>query len=215
MKAYKAVAVKICGITRQEDATFAVKSGVELLGFIFHPKSPRYMTPEAVAAIETQGAMRVGVFVDQSLEEVQAIMKTAKLHLAQLHADQDVEFCKALGKQQVMRAFWPERYSNAMALQEEMERFAPYCRFFLLDAGSSGGGHGKLMDLSILSQFKSPKPYFLAGGLGPDTLPEVMRVVMPCGVDLNSGVEESPGVKDHKLIEKALQAVMVKRSLGD
>jgi phosphoribosylanthranilate isomerase len=189
--------VKVCGITRQEDADYCLGIKVQLLGFIFHESSPRCVTPEQVAAIHTGEAMRVGVFVKQSPEEVLRIMARANLHMAQLHGDQDEAFCEALGKKRIMRVFWPERYEDMADLEADMERFAPWCRFFLLDAGAAGGGHGKTQDWLRLANLKRPKALFVAGGLGPQNILQVLRACNPCGIDLNSGVESAPGVKDH------------------
>lgn len=206
MTACKDKLVKVCGITRAEDAQAAARAGARLLGFIFHPKSPRRVTPEQAAAIETPGLMRVGVFVDQTVDEVLAVMERACLDLAQLHGDQDEAFCRAVGKSRVMRAFWPERHPDLAGLEAELERFAPYIRFALMDAGASGGGHGRAMDFSRLAGLRCAKTWLLAGGLGPDNLAEAMAACTPCGVDLNSGVESAPGVKDSAKLKTAMDA---------
>lgn len=192
-----ATLVKVCGITRQEDADMCVKLGVDMIGFIFHEPSPRSITPEQAAAIDTGATMRVGLFLRQTPQEVREIMRTANIHLAQLHGDQDEEFCEDLGRARIMRVFWPERYSNLEDLEADLQKFAPYARFFLLDAGTSGGGHGRSYDATFLSGLKSPKTWFVAGGIGPENLCDMLGSCDPCGIDVNSGVEVSPGVKDH------------------
>ncbi len=197
--------IKICGLTRQEDAAVFSMLETSLAGFVFHSASPRTVTPEQAAAINTGPAMRVGVFVEQSVPEIQRIMKKAGLHLAQLHGDQGPEFCESLGKTNVMRVFWPERYATKEALRSDLMRYAPFCRFFLMDAGKSLGGHGKSLDWEHLKDLDSPKAWFLAGGLGPDNVLEAMATCNPCGVDLNSGVESAPGIKDHEKIKAVLQ----------
>lgn len=205
------VMIKVCGLTRQEDADLCVELKVNLAGFIFHPASPRAVTPEQVAAIDTPDIMRVGVFVDQDVAEVRRIMDVAGLHLAQLHGDQDVEFCERLGRMRVMRTFWPERYPDRADLAAEMQRYEPVSRFFLLDAGASGGGHGRAMDFSRLKGLKPHKTWFLAGGLGPDNLMKALEDCDPCGVDLNSGVEASPGVKDPDKLRQVNKMLCAKR----
>ena len=197
--------IKICGLTRPEDGFFCSMVESPLAGFIFHPSSPRCVTPERAADIDTGRAMRVGVFVRQSADEVLRVMELAGLHLAQLHGDQDRAFCNAVGRQRVMRVFWPERYPDAGALERDLEGYAACCRFFLLDAGTASGGHGKTLDVSLLAGLRSPRPWFLAGGLGPDNIMDMVRACDPCGVDLNSGVESAPGVKDHEKIKDALR----------
>ncbi len=99
-----------------------------------------------------------------------------------------------------MRAFWPERYADVASLEIELARFDGCCRFYLFDAGTGGGGHGRSFDVSRLKGLRTHKTWFLAGGLTPDTLMPAIAACAPCGVDLNSGVESAPGKKDpHKL----------------
>jgi len=204
--------IKVCGLTRQEDAFFCSSLETPLAGFIFHEGSPRCVTPQQAREIDTSSAMRVGVFVKHSVDEVLAIMDQARLHLAQLHGDQDPEFCKAVGKTRVMRVFWPQRYKRREDLEQELERFGDCSRFFLLDAGKDLGGHGATLDPEFLAGLQSPKAWFLAGGLGPDNVLDMVKVCNPCGVDLNSGVERSPGVKDHEKLTAALRALCSARS---
>lgn len=203
--------IKVCGLTRQEDAFFCSSLETPLAGFIFHPGSPRCVTPEHARGIDTSSAMRVGVFVEQSVEEVLEIMEQANLHLAQLHGDQDEDFCRAIGKTRVMRVFWPERYERVQDLQDDLLRYAEYCRFFLLDAGKSMGGHGDTLDPKSVAGLESPKAWFLAGGLGPENVLDMVRACKPCGVDLNSGVERSPGIKDHEKLTAALRTLCSSR----
>jgi len=205
------VLVKICGITRQEDADCCLEHGVSLLGFIFHPDSPRCVTPRQAAAIDTGSAMRVGVFVNQHYRDIQEIMYDADLNLAQLHGDQDKDFCVHLGKAKIMRTFWPERYPDRKSLEADLARYESCCRFFLLDAGSSGGGHGRPLDFSRIHGLKPQKTWFLAGGLGPHNIMQALAACDPCGVDLNSGVELMPGVKDHDKIKEVNRLLCVKR----
>lgn len=199
--------VKVCGLTRQQDADLCVALKISLTGFIFHSKSPRNVAPEVVADIDTGDAMRVGVFVDQSLEEVDRIMDQALLHLAQLHGGQDPDFCRDLGRHKVMKVFWPEQYADRQAFAQDMERFSPHSRFWLFDAGTSGGGHGKTISSTLLSGLKTDKSWFLAGGLGPDTIEQALASFRPCGVDLNSGVESAPGIKDHEKLRKTVRLI--------
>ena len=197
--------IKVCGLTRQEDLFFTTSLESSLAGFIFHPESPRHIDPRHARDLDTGPAMRVGVFVKQSRAEVKEIMEEARLHLAQLHGDQDEAFCAALGKHRVMRVFWPQRYAWRADLEQDLKRFAPHSRFYLLDSGSSGGGHGRSLDFSFLEGLISPKAWFIAGGLGPDNVLEAVQACNPCGVDLNSGVESAPGVKDHDKLKAALR----------
>ncbi len=199
--------IKVCGITRQQDADACARMGVDLVGFIFHPASPRAMTPARAAGIETGSARRVGLFVDQGQQEVLEIMDQANLDLAQLHGDQDPAFCRAVGPTRVMRAFWPERHGSRAALEDELSLFAPVVSLALLDAGTSGGGHGRSQDFEFLAGLESPVPWLLAGGLSPEILPRAMAACAPAGYDLNSGLESAPGVKDHEKLARAVALI--------
>lgn len=201
--------VKVCGLTRREDVDGCLELGVNWLGFIFHPKSPRLVDSSFPAGLGRLPARKVGVFVDQSLEETQAIMARGGLDMAQLHGGNvrhDEAFCRALGDRKAIKVFWPERYWSLAALEAELERYSPFCGHFLFDAGKGGGGHGRCLDFQALARLKSPRPWFLAGGLAPDTLPEALAL-SPFGLDLNSGVEEAPGRKSRAKLKQALDLI--------
>ena len=199
--------VKVCGMTRAEDVIGCTEAGADWLGFIFAAKSPRRVTPAQAAALPRTSAKRVGVFVEQTLAEVLAIMAEADLDLAQLHGNQDADFCRAVGPQRVIRAFWPQKHPDLGSLAAEIAPFAGAVRFALLDAGTAGGGHGQSLDFATLAALSPPMPWLLDGGLGPDNLAEAVRLAAPHGVDLNSGVESSPGLKDLAKVRRSLWAV--------
>ena len=137
-------AIKVCGITRQSDLSTAMGMGAHFCGFIFHPGSPRYIAPSRAAALDSALIRRVGVFVNQNAEEIMDIMKTARLEFAQLHGAHSLDCARRIGPEKVIRVLWPDRYESVDALQREMELWADSCAWFLLDAGSQGGGHGVL-----------------------------------------------------------------------
>ncbi|MBU1003909.1 MAG: phosphoribosylanthranilate isomerase [Proteobacteria bacterium] len=199
--------IKICGITRQQDADVCLAAGVDMTGFIFHESSPRNIQPGAAAAIETGTALRVGVFVRQEQQQVLEIMRRAKLDLAQLCGDQDRAFCRAVGAARVIRVFWPERYKMRAALEDELSDYEQSMSYVLLDAGLSGGGHGRTQDFGLLTGLDSPVPWLLAGGLGVDNLARAMGQCTPSGFDLNSGLESAPGVKDAELVRRAVALI--------
>ncbi len=203
----KKLLVKVCGMTRQQDADAGMELGADLLGFIFHEPSPRNVTPEQAAAIATRGVLRVGVFVRQSPDEVRQIMATARLDLAQLAGNQDPDFCRAVGPEQVVRVFFPERHASIANLEAELLRFAGCMRYALLDAGSSGGGTGRSLPFASLADIQPPAPWLLAGGLSAANLAEALSQCSPAGVDINSGVESAPGLKDRAKLEAAFAAV--------
>lgn len=199
--------VKVCGMTRQQDADACRELGADLLGFIFHPPSPRNLAPEQAAAIQTPGVLRVGVFVRQGADEVRAVMAAARLDLAQLAGNQDPDFCRAVGPERVIRVFFPERHPDRAGLEEELARFAGCMKYALLDAGSSAGGTGRSLAFASLAGVKTPAPWLLAGGLNAANLAQALSECSPAGVDLNSGVESAPGLKDKGKLEAAFGVI--------
>lgn len=195
--------VKICGMTRQQDMHACIDLGVDLLGFIFHPQSPRNISPRDVPDLSAFPVRKVGVFVKQEAEEIARIMEAAGLDLAQLHGDQSVEACRAIGPSRVIKVFWPLRYEHGDDLRRDMDRFAPVCKAFLLDAGMQSGGHGTSLDFANLNIVDPPRPWILAGGLGPANITRALECHPP-GVDLNSGVETAPGIKDAEAIKQVM-----------
>jgi phosphoribosylanthranilate isomerase len=185
--------------------------GVDWIGFIFHPASPRNVGVDQVAAIAKGRALRVGVFVRQGADEVCSIMDRARLDLAQLHGGQDQAFCRAVGPQRVIKVFWPQQYSRMEGLKQNIDAYASEayadCRAILLDAGTSGGGHGRNLDFANLRGLRLPLPWILAGGLGPENIQTALLHCTPDGVDLNSGVEDAPGRKNRTRLSKVVKLV--------
>jgi len=150
------------------------EAGADLVGCIFAAKSPRRVTPAQAAALPRSAARRVGVFVEQTVPEILAIMDEAALDLAQLHGDHTPEDCRAIGPERVIRTFWPNRYPDLPGLAAAMAAYAGAVRYALLDAGSAGGGHGRTLDWAALAGLDAPMPWLLAGGLGPDNVAEAV-----------------------------------------
>jgi len=199
--------LKVCGLTRGADALMCAELGVDWLGFIFHPASPRGVDPGLVAGFETRAARRVGVFVEQSPAEVRRIMDEARLDLAQLHGGQSLEFCREIGPERVIKVFWPQRGAGELA--REMAGFGEAAAFFLFDSGATGGGHGRPLDQGLLTDLKPPKPWLLAGGLEAASV-QALAARPPTGLmgfDFNSRVETAPGLKDRRLVAAAVKAV--------
>ena len=203
--------VKVCGLTRAEDALICADLGVDWLGFIFHPGSPRAVEPGLAAGFETGAARRVGVFVDQGPAEVRRLMAEARLDLAQLHGSQGREFCQAVGPERVIKVFWPQRHAGLDSLNREMAGFGEAAAFFLLDAGLAGGGHGRPLEPGLLTGLKPPRPWLLAGGLESASVRDFAKRPPDglAGFDFNSRVETAPGLKDRRLVAAAVEAVKV------
>lgn len=203
--------VKFCGLTRQEDVDRAVALGADMLGFIFHARSPRAVQPEQVARLRSGGLARVGVFVEQDSEAIADIMRRARLDYAQLHGAQDDDACaRRIGAERIIRVFWPQRHAGLDDLLRAMRTAAPACAWYLLDAGLQGGGSGKTLnwqDLAALSRADLPRPWLLAGGLDPAGVAQALTCCRPDGLDINSGVEDAPGIKNHEKMAAVLRAM--------
>ena len=200
------VRVKICGITNLGDAQVAVEAGADALGFNFYEKSPRFITTAAASEISRAlplFALRVGVFVNPFEELVRRAIGQCGLNLLQFHGDESPEFCTQFGLMS-LKAF---RVRDASSLKE-----LPNYRTdaWLLDAYSPEalGGMGERFnwDLAVEAQ-RFGKPIFLAGGLTPENVAEAIRQVQPFGVDVSSGVEGTPGRKDHAKVRAFIKAV--------
>lgn len=211
----KACKVKICGLRRQEDVNAAATAGAHLGGFIFVPSSPRAISPEQAAALYSPGLLRVGVFVDGTVEELAAVVRCARLDMVQLHGEQTAscacrlrELSTARGVPlRVIRTVWPARYGSRSALEAALAHAALHADVFLLDAGRAGGGSGAPLPWESLRNLRLPLPWLLAGGLTPANLGQAVQLCQPWGVDVNSGVEDAPGCKNVQKIRDALRAV--------
>jgi phosphoribosylanthranilate isomerase len=198
--------IKICGITNLDDAQAAIGAGADALGFVFCDQSPRHLAIPAAAEISRQlppSVLRVGVFVNAPEDFVLRVTGECGLGLLQFHGDEPPEFCTQFGLMS-MKAF---RIRDTGTLKE-MAQYQTDA--WLLDAYSpeaAGGTGGKFnWELAIEAQ-KFGKPIFLAGGLTPENVAGAVRQVRPFGVDVSSGVETSPGRKDHAKLRAFINAV--------
>jgi phosphoribosylanthranilate isomerase len=197
--------VKICGLTTLEDARFASGALADFLGFIFYPDSPRYIEPAKAGAIINwlEGPDKVGVFVNQPLDDVNNIARTTGIDLVQLHGNESPEYC-GLVEKPVIKVFHITENKTADELKGEIEPYMDTAEYFLFDTKTDGiwGGTGKTFDWNILSGIKEDKPFFLSGGLNSKNVGDAINTVQPTAVDLSSGLEESPGLKDFDKVEK-------------
>lgn len=196
--------VKICGLTTLEDARFASGALADYLGFIFFDESPRYIEPAKAGAIINwlEGAKKVGVFVNQALDDVNTIATQTGIDYVQLHGNESPEYCKLIHKP-VIKVFRVNDETVPEELNEQLSEFEDVAEFFLFDTkiGNQWGGTGKVFDWSVLKKLKSTKPYFLSGGLTPDNVSDAVSSVYPYAIDLSSGVESAPGLKDFDKLE--------------
>lgn len=194
--------IKICGITRVEDAEAAVAAGASAIGFIFWPSSPRFVDPyraRQIAAALPPFVTPVGVFVNQPLEYVNGVASLVRLGAVQLHGDEPPAFAAGIAAPVIkalsiaasdMRA-WPARVRVLLDTHDPVAR----------------GGTGRTIDWAAAADVASRREILLAGGLTPDNVADAIARVRPFGIDVSSGVERAPGIKDHQRLRALFEAV--------
>lgn len=196
------VKVKICGVTRLEDALAAAELGADALGFNFWSQSKRHISPRA--AREIIDALpplvtTVGVFVNPTASEVQHAIDVAAIRIVQLHGDETPRFCARV-ERPVIKALRIESRSSLKAAR------AFDVSGFLFDTPSSGfGGSGRAFDWTLLRGAPKDRPSFVAGGLTAANVAAAIRACHPYGVDVASGVESAPGVKDQRKMKRFIE----------
>lgn len=198
--------VKVCGITRLEDAQAAVEAGAGAIGFIFWPKSPRFIDPHrarAIAAALPPFITTVGVFVNQPAEYVNGVASLARLGAVQLHGDETIDDITPIARP-IMKAIalngstepagvdaWPARVTMLLDVHDEEHR----------------GGTGRTIDWALAAKIAARRRSMLAGGLTPANVAVAVGRVRPFGIDVSSGVEQSPGIKDHGRIRALFEEI--------
>ena len=197
--------IKICGITRLEDALAASSLGADAVGFVFYDKSPRFIEPAKAAAIIRQlppFVSAVGLFVNPSEAYIAEVLKTVPLGVVQLHGDETPEFCEAQ-RRRVLKAI-------PVAGPDDLANARRYPCPLLLDAKAPPGvygGTGKTFDWSLLQGFEHNYPLTLAGGLDASNVREALAIRQWFALDVSSGVESAPGIKDLKKMREFFAAV--------
>jgi phosphoribosylanthranilate isomerase len=195
--------VKICGITRVSDAVHAVRHGADALGFVFWRDSPRYIEPSRAAEIIAgmpDGVMRVGVFVNEPIDAIRAVATETGISAVQLHGDEPPEYAAALDRP-VLRAI---NLENA----DQTCQAWPVNTTFLVDAVDRArrGGTGQLVDWDRAAILAQSQRIVLAGGLTSKNVADAIVQVGPFGVDVSSGVEDAPGLKNPELVARFLES---------
>jgi phosphoribosylanthranilate isomerase len=194
------VRVKICGFTRISDVHSAVRAGVDALGFVFAPRSKRVLDP-AVAA-ELANAVpafvsRVGLFMDQDFDSVVRVLEEVPLNLLQFHGSEDAAFCRQFGLPYIKAVSMESTAAAQLAEKEFSDASA-----LLLDSHPAGGVGGTGLTFDWAQIPNSDRPLVLAGGLTPSNVRQAVEQVRPWAVDVSSGVESAPGIKDEKLMRE-------------
>jgi phosphoribosylanthranilate isomerase len=189
------VRVKICGITRPRDGVDAASAGADAIGLVFYKKSPRSVNPELANRIIGElppFITKVGLFVDATPEEINAVLSNVNLDMLQFHGDETPAQCESYAKPWLKAI----RMAPGIDLQAEIKRYVRSSGI-LLDSSIPGqsGGTGQVFDWDMVSP-GAPKPLILAGGLQQANVQEAIKRVKPYAVDVSSGVESAPGIKD-------------------
>ncbi|MFV1980194.1 MAG: phosphoribosylanthranilate isomerase [Rhodothermia bacterium] len=204
------IQIKICGTTNLADARYCAALGVDYLGFIQYPASPRYVEPAlAQEIIEwVEGPRSVGVFVNEDPDLVNKIASDTEFDLVQLHGDETPDYCSLIEKP-VIKAIRVKASDTVDQIRRVMRDYQSSVSSFLLDSFVDGvpGGTGRVLPWRIAATVSQDYPVFLAGGLGPDNVVEAVETVRPVGIDVASGVEEAPGRKSFEAIDRLFAAL--------
>lgn len=181
--------VKICGLTRREDVEAAVDCGADFVGFVLCAESKRYVPVERLAELTRGiGIRKVGVFVDASLDAIRRAAEAGGLDVVQLHGRESYDFARSIDFAEVWKAGYDPDFPAAR-----------------LVCDAPRGGSGKPGDRELAAKLARMRPIMLAGGVTPENAAELLKLVRPAGIDLASGVESAPGIKDRKKLEKLFQ----------
>jgi phosphoribosylanthranilate isomerase len=207
--------IKICGITRVEDAQWLAKLDIQAVGFNFFPRSSRYLQPakaKELAPIFPPSIERVGIFVDGQADEILAIAHDVGLTTIQCHGQESVDAIKQLANKPWIKAFRMKGNGSIPSIdawvRESQEQVSVPFRI-LIDAfhPTEEGGTGQAWDWRQLGSWRPKVPWFLAGGLNPQNVGEAIDLLCPDGVDVASGVESAPGIKDRRKVEDLINQV--------
>ncbi|MBM3157693.1 MAG: phosphoribosylanthranilate isomerase [Chloroflexi bacterium] len=196
------VRVKICGITNLDDALAAVEYGADALGFVFAP-SPRRVTPEKVKRIVKNlppFVCKVGVFVNSEIEFVKKTMAACNLDLAQLHGNETPDYCAALSPKAI-KMFT----KNNLPPDKKLGKYRVAAYMLDKDKNSKTNEAEQKKLWKLAGQIGEHAPVILAGGLTPDNVSEAIKIARPYAVDVSSGIESKPGVKDHAKMREFLK----------
>jgi phosphoribosylanthranilate isomerase len=201
--------VKICGLTRLDDARVAVDRGAWAIGMIFHPGSPRCLDVETAAEIATAMRRRcevVGVFVNAPLDDVLSTLQSVPLSILQFHGDEGPAYCGEAARRTGAKVMKAARVKDAHTVRALS---AYHTDLHMLDAHVPGayGGTGESFDWELAAAHPGKPPLVLSGGLTPENVGEAVAAVRPFAVDVASGVEAEPGVKDHEKLRRFFVAV--------
>lgn len=199
--------VKVCGMREPENILSIAAHEPSLMGFIFYPDSPRYVGDSfLVPAMLSPCVKRVGVTVNESLQQVKSLVNVHHLNFVQLHGNETVEECKNLYQDgiSIIKAFSIDETMDFSITHD----YQPYVEYFLFDTkGKHYGGNGRRFDWKLLDRYRGYVPFLVSGGISVEHLTEIERLEHPgfVGIDVNSGVESAPGQKDEEKVKSIVQ----------
>lgn len=206
--------IKVCGMTRLDQIAALDEMGVEFAGLIFYPKSPRYIKRFHLSAIDLKREKlqisRVGVFVNETADEILRVVDEWRLHMVQLHGDESPKFCEQISDHiTTIKAFRIGKNEN---IDWKIHPYRESVDMFLFDTvGVSYGGNGEQFDWKLLEEANIQKPFFLSGGIGPEDEKRVLEFAEGqrnlFSLDVNSRFETAPGIKDLNLITPFVRAI--------
>lgn len=208
--------IKVCGITSMEEALALHKEGVNYIGFIFYSTSKRYvlhtLTLEQIKSVQMPGVLKVGVFVNEPMDQVIATAIAAGLDMVQLHGDETPNYCKEMANHYpVIKAF---RISETDDVAYKISEYEEEVDYLLFDTASSVyGGSGISFDWTKLTIASIQKPYFLSGGIGPDDVSKIISFIQSdasgncMALDVNSKFETAPGQKNIALLQSFIPII--------
>lgn len=199
--------VKICGLTRRRDVEAAVEAGADAIGFVFAPGSKRLLDPsraEQLASLVPAFIARVGLFLDQDAEQVTRILQQVPLSLLQFHGTEDGAYCRQFGRPYI-KALSIEPGHEWAGIAGRAEAEFSDAAGLLLDSHQPGGlgGTGQVFDWDRIGPCR--KPLILAGGLTVENVGDAVRQVKPWAVDVSSGVEDAPGIKNAVAMQRFIK----------
>jgi len=200
----KELLVKVCGMREDANINEVVNLGIDYIGFIFYPKSPRFINASPSKEL-TKKTRRVGVFVNETFDHIQQSVKDYALDAIQLHGSESIELCSKL-KYENLEVFKVFSVSQSDDLVDTSKYFGAVDAFLFDTKTSAYGGSGKQFDWQILNSYQGQTPFFLSGGIQPSSFDEIKNLDHPSlmGIDLNSGFEIRPGVKSIPLLKTFL-----------
>ena len=202
--------VKVCGMREPENIEKVAQLGVDMMGFIFYPKSPRFASQSVARTAADKNVCRVGVFVNESVELISAKIQLFDLNVVQLHGNESRELCEQLHEQNsLLKVIKAISVSTAGDIQKYKE-YVGAVDYFLFDTKcKTVGGSGQQFDWQVLENYDGDVPFILSGGIGPEDVERIRNFHHPkcIGIDLNSKFEMEPGLKDVEMLKTFLENI--------